>query len=75
MGEYSVDPSFSVWDDKEGVRIRVGCDPDTPEIIQISTPDKRDKEWYGDIRLTLSIEHAKSLVDAIQKQIKAIEEK
>jgi|GEM_PF-6524642 len=73
MEEYSVESSFTVWDDKEGVGIRVGCDPDCPEVLCISTPNAKGKEWYGDIHLTMSVKHAKAFIEAIQKQINAME--
>lgn len=43
-----------LYDDVEGVYVEVGPDSDGLGMVQISTPDKKSKEWFGDIRLVLS---------------------
>lgn len=73
MQGYTVEPAFKVYDDSEGVCIEFRESPDFPGIIMMHTPDKESKVFYGEINLTMSIEHAKAVKDALTKQIEAME--
>lgn len=72
MNNYEIEPSFSVYDNHDGTCIKVGVSPDFPELLLIHTPDKKSQDFYGDVRLNLSKEHAKLLANAIYAQIEAM---
>lgn len=61
----SVDKIIRVWDDKYGVCLEIGPGEESFGLA-ITTPNKGDKEWFGDIRLHLNDkEFAKQLGKAI----------
>lgn len=71
---YSLEPCFKVYDDSSGTFLEVRVDPTIPDCILIHTPNKDSKEFYGDIRLTLSEEQSLLLANAINRQIKLMDE-
>jgi hypothetical protein len=74
MMGYSLEPCFKLYDDSEGVLLEVGVNPDFPDIILLHTPNKESKEFYGDVRLSLSKEQASYLADALLRQIELMNE-
>ena len=49
----------------EGVFLEVGDFPDAPEVLEIRTVRKEDKEWFGDLQFTLQPEFAIDLGQAL----------
>ena len=49
----------------EGVFLEVGDYPEAPEVLEIRTVRKEDKEWFGDLRFTLQPEFAIDLGQAL----------
>lgn len=49
----------------EGVFLEVGDFPDAPEVLEIRTVRKEDKEWFGDLQFTLQPEFAIDLGKAL----------
>lgn len=51
----------------EGVFLEVGDFPDAPEVLEIRTVRKEDKEWFGDLQFTLQPEFAVDLGQALME--------
>lgn len=49
----------------EGVFMELGEYADAPEVLELRTVRKEDKEWFGDINLTLYPEFAIDLGQAL----------
>lgn len=49
----------------EGVFLEVGDFPDAPEVLEIRTVRKEDKDWFGDLQFTLQPEFAIDLGQAL----------
>ena len=49
----------------EDVFLEVGDFPDAPEVLEIRTVRKEDKEWFGDLQFTLQPEFAIDLGQAL----------
>lgn len=62
----------------EGVFLEVGEFPDAPEVLEIRTVRKEDKEWFGDIQFTLQPEFAvdlgQALIDAGHAKLSQLKE-
>ena len=71
---HSLESSYKIWDDINGVAITVESDPDGLGVIYIHTSDKESREHYGEIEVWLQKEEAVMLVKALQKKIKDMEE-
>lgn len=65
--EYELDAVYQVWDTREGICLEVRPHPEGGNALELHTPDKKSKEWYGDISLTLSKRQAITLAGALLK--------
>ena len=68
MGDtkYSIEKTYKVWDDKEGVYIEVGPDSDTGSLVQVSTEgNPQSMQYYGRCRVVMEPEMARLLADAL----------
>lgn len=68
MSNFSIEVIRRVYDDNEGVYLTVGPWPDEPSFLALYVEGTKNKEWYGDINMSLSDEQAyklgKALLDA-----------
>ncbi len=63
--KYSLEKSYSVYDNKAGVSLKVGPDADVGGWVEISTKDKTSKEYFGDIRIVMEPAMARLLGQAL----------
>lgn len=75
MKGYTVESAFKVYDDDFGSCIEVRESLEFPDNVLVHTPTKEDKEYYGEIHMDMPLDLAKGLVECLQKQINAIEER
>ena len=61
----NVETIYRVHVSGEGVFLEIGDYPEAPEVLQIRTVREEDKEWFGEMRLTLSPEFAIDLGNAL----------
>ena len=61
----NVETMYRVHLPSEGVFLEIGDYPEAPHVLQIRTTRKEDKEWFGDISLTLQPEFAIDLGNAL----------
>ena len=54
----NVETLYRVYIPSERVFLEIGDYPEAPEVLQIRTIRKEDKEWFGEMGLTLSPEFA-----------------
>ena len=54
----NVETIYRVYVSDEGVFLEIGDYPEAPEVLQIRTIRKEDKEWFGEMGLTLTPEFA-----------------
>lgn len=73
MSEIEIESSFYVFDNSEGVSLNIRESPDFPDLILICTETEKDKEWYGNVRLTLTKDHALKLAEAIKLQVNTMD--
>ena len=64
MGQ-NVETIYRVHIPSEEVFLEIGDYPEAPEVLQIRTIRKEDKEWFGEMELTLSPEFAIDLGNAL----------
>lgn len=62
----SIEKFYEIWDDKLGVRIRVGPDSDGAGMVRISTPADADKKYFGEIDFQISPDIALKLADVLR---------
>lgn len=72
--EYEVEPMYRVYENNSGRCLEFRVCPDFPGNILFNTPDEESSEYYGYIRLSLTMDHAKKLYEALGRQIKAMED-
>jgi hypothetical protein len=65
----SIESSYNIWDDDEGVTIKVCSDSDGLDLIRVYTPDEKSQEWWGKIDFTMSPEIAEGLAKALLKKV------
>lgn len=58
---YSLEKSYAVYDNKEGVSLKVGPDRDVGEYVEIFTNDKASADFFGETRIVLPPTMAKML--------------
>lgn len=61
----NVETIYRVHLPEEGVFLEVGDYNDAPEVLQLRTVRGIDKEWFGDIALTLQPDFAIQLGNAL----------
>ena len=66
---YSIDMACRVFDDSEGVYLEVRNHAENADYIEIHTPDKQSKEYYGDLSIVMPKEQALHLIKALQTVI------
>lgn len=68
-GDYEIECSFHVYDNKTGKKITVKECPDIPGNVLICTESTNDRKYFGDIWITIESEFASKLSEAIKLQI------
>lgn len=63
--KFQFEPIIRLREPNEGVCIEVGEDPDLEGLVQLRTPDRESKLYYGEIRLTVSPNKARQLAEAL----------
>lgn len=70
MTKYELEKTYKVWDTYERAYLEIGEDSEIDQFIQLRTPNERSRTYYGDILLSLSVEHAERLIQALQCAVK-----
>lgn len=63
--KFDFEPIVRLHEPHERVCLEVGEDPDIEGLVQLRTPDKESKTYYGEIRLTVSSDKARQLAAAL----------
>ena len=61
----NVETIYRVHVPSEGTFLEIGDYPEAPEALQLRTVREEDKEWFGELSLTLSPEFAIDLGQAL----------
>lgn len=65
---YSTELVRFVWDDKDGVALRVGPDADSLGLVELRAADAKSEEYWGKVRLCmpreLALEVGRALIAA-----------
>lgn len=61
----NIETLHRVWLPGEGVFLEVGDYSEAPEVLELRTVRKEDKEWFGDLQFTLQPEFAIDLGQAL----------
>ena len=73
MSNYEVDPCLFIYNNA-GAKLRIGTNPDAPDCLLLNTPDKEDKDYFGNIQLYMDVDLAKLVAHTILKQIELMKE-
>ncbi len=66
MATYTLEKHLRIYNDSQGVFIRVRPNPDCPDdLIQIDTDDEASGQWYGECCISITKEEAKLLAQAL----------
>lgn len=73
-GKFEIKPAYRVYDNDSnvGACIEVCLCPDNSDFLTLWTPNKESREYYGDFRLNVILDHAKTLRDSLSLQLKAM---
>ena len=71
----SIESSYDVYDNDEGVKITVCGDADALGIVRVTNADdEKSVEWFGKIDFTMSPKIAEGVAKAILKKVQDIKE-
>lgn len=65
MSKYSIEKRYEVWDDDEGIFLRIGPDSDGLGMIEVKCGNKASDEFYGKIDFRVEAQHARLLAQAL----------
>lgn len=69
MSKFSLESCFKIYDDTDGTFIEVRVDPDMNDHILVHTTNQASEDHYGSINLSIPVEQAELLIEALKKQI------
>lgn len=74
MAKYSIEKSYRVYNDSTGEYVRIGPDADGLDLVDIWSCDKDDNiESSGNARISMPLEQAKLVADALNKYLAELE--
>lgn len=73
MPQYEVDAVYIIHNNEHGIALEIGDWPEAPNIIELRPSDADSKEHYGDFSLTMDLELARAIREALSKKINDLE--